>query len=340
MGEKMRAPFRLSALPTRFGFALSMLAFTAAPSFGGLVINPTFDSSITSNASSATLQADINQAISIYQSLYSDNITVNILYRYTTTAPNGSPLSGGLLAQSNYTVYAMSYGTYVNALIADKKSANDNIAVANLPGSALATNMNPSSANGRAVGLNTSPVMSADGNVGTGGTLDGIVTVNSSQPFQLTRTGGIASNKFDIMQSIEHEMDEVMGLGSVLPATTDFTGQTAVRPEDLYRYASPGVRSLTSSGSASSYFSIDGGTTNLAPFNQSAGGDYGDWGSNPSPLVQLAFSSPGTQSDVSGTSPEGVALDVVGYDLVPEPASATLFLAPAAFALGIRRRHR
>jgi hypothetical protein len=324
--------------------ALAILAFGLQQRVcPALTITPTFDSSITGNANAALLEADINTAINIYQTLYSDPITVSMLFRYSTTAPNGSALGAGLLAQSNYTLYSVAYANFITALTADKKTANDTVAVANLPlASALPNNplrLDPSSANGRAVGLNTPGAMNSTGVVGTGGTFDGIVTLNSSQPFQLSRVGGIASNKYDILQSIEHEMDEVLGLGSVLPSTTDFTGNAAVRPEDLFRYSAPGLLSLSSSGSVSSYFSINGGVSNLAPFNQNSGGDYGDWGASATPLVQLAFSSPGTQSDVSATSPEGVALDVIGYDLqpVPEP-SAVALLGLGVFGICVRRR--
>src|SRR5664280_2861143 len=50
-------------------------------------------------------------------------------------------------------------------------------------------------------------------------------------------------------------------------------------PMDLYRYSSPGVRSVAAGGSGSTaYFSIDNGTTNLATWNNNPGnGDIGDW---------------------------------------------------------------
>src|SRR5712692_4706595 len=70
----------------------------------GLVINPTFDSSITGNPNSAAIQAMINQAVTIYHSLFTDSITVSILFRYSTTAPNGSPLGTGTLAMSTFVV--------------------------------------------------------------------------------------------------------------------------------------------------------------------------------------------------------------------------------------------
>jgi hypothetical protein len=295
----------------------------------GLVINATFDSSITTNANSAAIQSMINQAIAIYQSTFTDPATVSILFRYSTTQPNGNPMGAGSLAQSNYVVYTVAWNTYINALKADAKTANDTTANASLPVNSLSTNIFPTSANGRAVGLNTPPAMFANGSVAAGGPYDGIVTLNSAQPFQFTRPPG--SSSYDALRSTEHEIDEILGLGAL-------NGGANLRPQDLFSWSSAGTRNLTNSGTR--YFSIDGGSTNIVGFNQIAGGDLGDWVSpscpQANPYVQNAFSCAGQMSDVSLTSPEGINLDVIGYDLASPAATLRIdnVLPPAGRTTG------
>ena len=286
-------------------------ATTAAPN--GLIINATFDSSIIGNPNAAAIEAMINRAIGIYESLFNDPITIQILFRYSTTAPDGTPLPAGLIAQSNYVVYNVPWSNFISALRQDATTSNDNSANASLPPNALSTSVVPSSANGRATGLDTPPAMFPDGHTGNGGPYDGIVTLSSAQPFQFTRPPN--SGSWDAQSATEHEIDEIIGLGSHLNGGGD------LRPQDLLSWSSAGIRNTTSSGTR--YFSIDGGVTDIVDFNQNSGGDFGDWLSDPcpqaNPYVQNAFSCAGQYSDISATSPEGISLDVVGYDLVNAP---------------------
>ena len=285
------------------------IAITTEPTTG-LTIHPTFDSSITGNPNAAAIQAMINRAIAIYESLFSDPITIHIRFRYATTAPDGSHLPQGLVSESDTGLYIVPWNSFLSALRVDAETNNDNVANASLPGSALSSNMRPSSANGRAVGLNTPPVMFADGTVGQGGQYDGIVTLNSSKPFQFSRP--VDGNSFDAQRTTEHEIDEVIGLGSRIGDNT-----SDLRPQDLFSWSSAGHRNTTSSGTR--YFSINSGMTNIIGFNQDPDGDFGDWLSEPCPQahpsVQNAFSCTGQSSDIVATSPEGINLDVIGYNL-------------------------
>src|SRR6266487_1608544 len=285
----------------------------ATTATAGLIIHATFDSSITTNPNAAAIEAMINRAISIYESLFSDPITIQILFRYSATAPDGTPLPSGTTSQSDLVVYTIPWSTYINALRADVRTSNDILANASLPGTALSPNMKPSSAGGRAVGLNTPPAMSANGSLG--GPYDGIVTLNSSDPFQFTRPPS-ASN-YDAQRSTEHEIDEVIGFGSDASLSN-------LRPQDLFSWSSTGHRNVSSTGAR--YFSINSGSTNIVNFNQNSNGDFGDWLSpacpQAHPYVQNAFVCAGQSSDVTATSPEGVNLDVIGYDLAGAPRTA------------------
>jgi hypothetical protein len=150
-----------------------------------------------------------------------------------------------------------------------------------------------------------------------GGPYDGIVTLNSAQPFQFTRPTGPSNH--DAQRAVEHEMDEVIGLGSFL----NLSGSD-LRPQDLFSWSSPGVRNLTSSGTR--YFSINGGSTNIINFNQNSTRDFGDWLSEPCPqthpYVQNSSGCAGQSSDIAATSPEGINLDVIGYDVVTATRAA------------------
>ena len=291
-----------------------MVATTSASV--GLIIHAIFDGSITSNPNAAAIEATINRAILIYESLFADPITIPILFRYATTDPTGKPLSQGTASLSFYVVYPIPWNTYISALKADARTGNDNLANASLPATALSPNIVPSSAGGRAVKLNTPPEMFANGTVASGGPYDGIVTLNSTAPFQFTRP--TSASFIDAQTATEHEIDEVIGLGSRL-------GQNSsdLRPQDLFSWSSAGVRNLTSSGTR--YFSINRGVTNIVNFSQDQSGDLGDWLSTACPqahpYVQNAFGCAGQSSDIAATSPEGVNLDVIGYDLVNPPAT-------------------
>ena len=283
----------------------------------GLTIHATFDSSITGNANAAAIEAMINRAIAIYESLFRDPITIQIRFRYATTAPDGTPMPPGRVAQSNFVVYAIPWGTYINALRADARTSNDNLANTSIGSYFFSANIHPSSSDGRAVRLDTPTAMFANGTVGVGGPYDGIVTLNSGAPQQFTRP--IDANHFDAQRLTEHEMDEVIGFGSRLNFSGNF------RPQDLFSWSSAGVRNITSSGAR--YFSINGGVTNIVGFNQRQDGDLGDWLSaacpQAHPYVQNAFACRGQSSDIAARSPEGINLDVIGYDLATTPIVAT-----------------
>jgi hypothetical protein len=289
----------------------------AAPAFG-FTITPTFASNITSDPNAATIESTINTAIGIYEADFTDPINVNITFQ---------EMNAGL-GSSSTAFFNVSYAAYRAALIADATTADDATAIAHLgagPNDPVLnqTSINVKSANLRAVGLAAS--VASDGTIG----LNTSITTPGSPGSSLT---------YSLQAVAEHEIDEVLGLGSSL-SDVPFGD---IFPEDLFRYAANGTRSFTSSSSAQSFFSING-TTDLAQFdNQNDGGDFGDWQSNPlpngvNPQVQDAFATPGS-SPALGV--ELRALDVIGYNhavTVPEPVSISCL---GVLSLGLLARRR
>ena len=278
----------------------------------GLVITPSFDTTITSDPRSNAIQAMIISTIQTYQTMFSDPITVAIRFRFSAVDANGKPMDN-LVGASNTTIDGIDWNTYITALKADAKTANDMAAIATLPTSPLTANIVSKSAGGRAIGLDTPP-----SDFGFGGAYDGVITINSSKPLQFTRP--VSAGNADARMFTEHEIDEVLGLGSHLgSAQPQF-----LFAQDLFSWASLNARNTTATGER--HFSIDRGLHFIVTFNQDPGGDYGDWESEPQcpqthTLVQNVFNCYGQSAEISATSPEGVSLDVIGYDLVADNAS-------------------
>jgi hypothetical protein len=270
-------------------------------------------------------------------SQFSGNLTVNIAFVGVHAGTGSNSFLS--MSEPGWTVYT--YGQYTSALAADA-AANPsntilNTAVANLLSgngandpSALVAVTTPDA---RLLGLNLGvPVASGFGS-GTStpqydaagdwlqgnGTVDGIVLLNLDYQNAYSRPlPGLSSGVFfDAEGDMEHEIDEVLGIGGGgSQVATDayfpnysqsFFGVNGAvyGPMDLYRYQAPGVPSfdpsttsitgcaagedpfdvgVPCSGLSSPYFSVDGGVTSIVPFNQAfpaIGGDSGDWAIDP-----------------------------------------------------------
>ncbi len=287
----------------------SIGSFTTGVTLSGLTIIPTFDSTITNDPQAATIEATINAAIAVYQANFSDPVTVNITFR---------EMSSGLGLSSSVYYQTYSYSTYRTALVSHATTADDTTALAYLPSSASnpvngSANVNLKLALARALGFSANP---------PAGQPDGIVNLNTA--IMNLSQASTDPSKYSLFATVSHEIDEVLGFSSALNGLTNGapapTG--AIFPEDLFRYDGSGARSFTTDPNAASYFSLDG-TTDLARYNQTQGGDFQDWYSffgGQTPQVQDAYSPPG-DSPVLGV--ELRVLDAIGYNRVLPQFSIT-----------------
>jgi hypothetical protein len=319
MNSQKTNPITSSAVIRRFLAALSsiLLLTNGMTAFGNLVINPIWDSSITSDPNAATIMSTINAAIAVYQTRFADPVTVSIKFQET-----GSGLGGSSTFFGN-----ISYSSYRSALVTDATTFSDSTALAHLPNVANNpvngnANVSVTTANLRALGFAVSP---------PAGSPDSTISLNTSI-MNLDRLS-INPSRYDLMAVVSHEIDEALGFGTALnglangaPAPTG-----PVWGMDLYRYDQLGARSFNTTLANQAYFSIDG-PTQLARFNQQAGGDFSDWFSTGphTPQVQDAFGTPGA---IPNLGVELTGLDVLGYNLLAVPEPSTLSLL--AMAIGV-----
>ena len=303
---------------------------TADSAARSVTITPTFDTTITSSAYASTIEADINSALSFYNNSFANPVHVNIYFETATNV--------GYLGQSLSTYYENTYSTYTQAMLANAtahpanaiaQTAYNNLQYGN--DSNGAAPIFATSANLRALGFqNTVGQLNSVGKIGTGPGYfyDGIISLNATD---LAGFGG--DGAYGAKATIQHEVDEVLGIGgsgSTLGGPSQYNGTAkpptgGYGPLDLMRYAGVHTPSYDTNPLTVSYFSIDGGATNLVTFNQTAGGDYADWGGT-STYVQQAFTGPGSTATVSLASPEGIALQAVGYNGLP--SAPTLIWSP------------
>lgn len=307
---------------------VALVALCGRPANAGFVISATFSQN---NKVDAASQAVINAAIKEFQNTFRDNMTATI---YFESNNNGTAGSTDLLYNPTSKTSG-GYANFLSALTADATSKNDKIALDNLPknpngaGPPDPNFKNPVPNNmTNQIYLTTANIKALPNITGTfdgikaddGNRYDGIISIDF---------GVIKKVGFGLLGVVEHEIDEVLGLGSGLNDGNDgknggvLKGGSFIQPEDLYRFSDKKTRSFDAGAAVKSYLSIDNGNTKLVNLNQSGGGsDFGDWVVNNPSQVQDFRATKNTNPHLGVNEITG--LDVIGYNVVPEPGSLTL----------------
>jgi hypothetical protein len=283
-------------------------------------------------------EAGFLRAAALWQSFLADPVTVRLDVGFSTLGPN-------ILGSTGSASKVVSYSAVRTALTADKLSSDDAAAVASLsPGASLAfftnnsagtrvfdndgsannTVLNVSTANLKALRITTD----ANGQPVDTGAADGSITFSSDFTWDFDPSNGITAGAIDFVGVAFHEIGHALGFESGVDTVDYYSGAGPGAPVnlnpyaifstlDLFRYSGSGVRDLSYGGTT--YFSLNGGTTNLALFStgdfQGDGNQASHWKDGLGIGIMDPTSVPAGQANVI-TSRDIQAMDVIGWNLV------------------------
>lgn len=287
--------------------ALMILPFPAR----ALVINVTYDSSVTSQPNAAQIETAYNLVVQSLETLYTNPVTVNLTVYWGET---------DLGSSGTFLIGDYSYNNVVTALQNSASTLEDSNAVASLPVN------DPTPGNDwifpRGELKNFSYLASLAGVGPNDAVNDGSVHFASSVAWTFDPLNRAVANEYDFIAVAEHETTEAMGRIWALNANPP-PGYGYV-PYDLFRFTN-GVRTLNPFDSGI-YFSVNNGITALKPFNAVNQTDYTtedpqDWMPTNLPDSFDWEISPGVEGTLS--SADLTSMDILGYHLNFTPPKLT-----------------
>ena len=263
-----------------------------------------YDNSV--NRAPAGFKTAMAYAAGVLDHLITNPITVTIDVGYGEVA--GQSLGEGVLGESSPNTDTLPYSEVKSALAANAETPAAQEAVANLPAAdpTGGTGVQVAYAEELALGLAPSNVYPVAGYVG----FAPITPVSRDQYpvyFDYSTSGMPAANQYDFVGVAEHELTHALGRITNLGAYMDPLAPATVL--DLFQYASPGVLAIGTA--APSYFSVDGGVTNLGTFDNTS--DDADWSQSTGNDSFDAYANPGVINPITPVDQE--LMNVIGFQI-------------------------
>jgi len=347
---------------TRVGVATTTLAASSA-AFGGL----TFTFTSTGNASA---DAGFIAAGQLWSNIFSDNINIRINAGFTS-------LGVGILGSTGSNAAEFSYSQVRTALTGDSNSADDATAVASLPsGNALTFVTNArdgtyiidsnGSTNNTTLAVNRANAKAIGLIAGNDTSNDASITFSSNFTFDFDRSDGITGGTYDFVGVAAHEIGHALGFVSGVDIVDAYSGPSGENQSidlngpstgigtldpfayfsvlDLFRYTTetqaqiPDRLDLGYAGTP--YLSFDNGATSVALLSDgNFNGDDQRQASHWLDSMSLGIMDPTLSTGELALirTVDIRALDAIGFDVIPEPATISII---AFGAIGALRRRR
>ena len=316
-------------------------------------------------AEGTDFRAGYEQAARIWEEILKDDVTVNISVR-TDTRPTTS------IGETAVQRSVVNYSDVLNQLASDVTSANDAMALAQLPtgnsidflvnqvdGSVVLDN--DQSNNNNFLWVPNANLKALNFGI-TPGELDGTITANEALVYDFDVSDGVDADKFDFVGFAFHSIGHVLGFISGVDTIDLFTGVGANAGDftdeqlndfaiftilDLFRFSDdalavgPDVRDFSIEGLEERFLSIDGNNNSRTPMT--LGLANGDGFTADHFQVGFGMMDPLFPAGMERlfTENDAIAFDVIGWDFtaktngIPEPTTAALLLLGVPF---VRRR--
>jgi hypothetical protein len=344
--EDMRTTKRRTFLPWGLS-ALAVVSLLVAGASAGAATQTSFSITYESGVP-PDVQSAFNQATVRWSNLLRDPVTVKITIGWESLAPR-------VLGEAEFYV---AYGDFdtVRSLVINGAEAGDAREAALLPNLPTAAHLNlhlPTSYSFDGTGFLTMPNYKALGGSYSG--TDGTIRFSSNFSWDYNPSNGITAGTYDMVGVATHEIGHFLGFMSGLEAidyymkygspmyTTWKKNDVWVSVLDFFRFDTSDLgagfnftttaRDLTPGGSQSFYYG-DGSVL------MSTGMYFGDGyqGSHWKDLLGLGILDPTAAAGelLAIGQNDLIAMDLIGWDVVPEPATVGLLLLGGLFLL--RRR--